>query len=54
MLNVEINERHEESVKKSLIFFIKTLFTSNVFAEVYSEPCHTSKIVNGGNSYQEC
>ena len=33
--------------------FYKTLFTSNVFAEAYSEPCHTSKIVNGGNSYQE-
>ena len=52
-LYVEINERQEERMKKQLIFFIKTLFTSNVFAEAYSEPCHTSKIVNGGNSYQE-
>ena len=30
--------------KKSLIFFIKTLFTSNVFAEAYSESCQTSKM----------
>ena len=32
---------------------IVDLFTSNVFAEMYSEPRHLSKIVNGGNSYQE-
>ena len=29
-LYVEINERQEERMKKQLIFFIKTLFTSNV------------------------
>ena len=50
-LYVEINECQEERMKKSLIFFIETLFTSNVFAGAYSEPCHTSKIVNGVNSY---
>ena len=36
-LYVEVNERLEERMKKSLIFFIKTLLTSNVFAEAYSE-----------------
>ena len=35
-LYVDINERQEESMKKSLIFFYETLFTSNVVAEVYS------------------
>ena len=35
-LYMNINERQEESMKKSLIFFMKTLFTSNVFAEAYS------------------
>ena len=30
--------------EKVVIFFVKTLFTSNVFAEAYSEPCQTSKI----------
>ena len=29
-LYVEVNERREERMKKQLIFFIKTLFTSNV------------------------
>ena len=48
-LYVELNERQEERMKKSLIFFIETLFTSN--AGAYSEPCHTMKIVNGVNSY---
>ena len=31
-------------MKKPLIFFVKTLFTSNVFAETYSEICQTSKM----------
>ena len=49
----KINEHQKERMKKSLIFFIKTPFTSNVFAVEYSEPCETSmmetfaKIVNG-------
>ena len=53
VLYVDNNERQEEKMKKSLIFFIKILFTSNVFAETYLEPCQTSKmetfakIVNG-------
>ena len=34
----------KEWKEKSLIFFIKTLFTSNVFAEAYSESCQTSKM----------
>ena len=40
----DINERREQRMKKLLIFFIKTHFTSNVFAEAYSEPCQTSKM----------
>ena len=36
--------RVRERTKKSLIFFIKNLFTSNLFAEAYSEPCQTSKM----------
>ena len=43
-LCVDISERQEERMKKSLIFFIKPLFTSNVFAEAYSEPYQTSKM----------
>ena len=43
-LCVDISERQEERMKKSLIFFIKSLFTSNVFAEAYSEPYQTSKM----------
>ena len=31
---------------KSFIIFIKTLFTSNVFAEAYSKPCQISKVEN--------
>ena len=41
---VRINECHEEKMKKSLIFFIKTLFTSNVLTQAYSEPCQTPKM----------
>ena len=41
---MEINERQEGKMKKLLIFFIRTLFTSNVLVEVYSEPCQTSKM----------
>ena len=41
---MEINERREERMKKLFIFFIRTLFTSNVLVEVYSEPCQTSKL----------
>ena len=50
---VDINGLQEERIKKSLKFFIKTLFTLNVFAEAYLEPCQISKmetfakIVNG-------
>ena len=33
-------------MNKLLIFNIKTLFTSNVFAEAYSKPYHTSKMKN--------
>ena len=43
-LYVDINQNQEERRNKTLIFFIKTLFTSNVFAEAYSKPCHTSKM----------
>ena len=56
---MDINECQEERMKKSLIFFIKTLmylqrrtFTikyffkwkSSFFVQWYSEPCKTSKI----------
>ena len=52
---MDINERQKERRKNEKIvdLFIKTLFTSNVFAEAYSELCQTSKmeilakIVNG-------
>ena len=44
LVSVNIDERQEERMKKSLIIFIKTLFTSNLFAEAYSEPCQTSKM----------
>ena len=44
-LYLDINERQKERMKKSLIFFIKILFTSNAFGGVcYSEPCQTSKM----------
>ena len=52
-LNVDTNEGQNERMKKSLIFFIKPAFTSNVFAEAYSESVQISKmetfakIVNG-------
>ena len=40
-LCVDIKESQEERMKTSLIFFYKN---SNVFAEIYSEPCQTSKM----------
>ena len=42
-LCVDINESQEERMNIPLIFFIKN---SNLFAEVYSEPCQTSKMEN--------
>lgn len=33
-------------MNKLLVFYIKTLFTSNVFAEPYSKHDHTSKMKN--------
>ena len=36
----------KKRIKKLLIFFIKILFTSNVFAEAYSELCETTKMEN--------
>ena len=41
---MDINGRQGERMKKSLIFFIKTVFTSNVSAEAYSKLCQTSKM----------
>ena len=41
---VRINERQERKMKKSLIFFIKTLFTSYLLTEEYSEPCQTPEM----------
>ena len=40
----DINEHQEQRTKKSLIFFIKTLFTSNMFTKAYSESCQISKM----------
>ena len=40
---MDINESQEERMNIPLIFFIKN---SNLFAEVYSEPCQTSKMEN--------
>ena len=40
----DINEHQEQRTKKSLIFFIKTLFTSNIFTKAYSESCLISKM----------
>lgn len=42
---VDINESQEKRMKKLLIFSTKTLFNSNVFAELYSAICQTSKMV---------
>ena len=41
---MEINKRQKERMKKSLIIFLKTLSTSNVFVKAYSELCQTSKM----------
>ena len=52
-LYIDANKGQNERIKKSLIFFIKAAFTSNVFAEAYSESGQISKmetfakIVNG-------
>ena len=40
----DISEHQEQRTKKSLIFFIKTLFTSNIFTKAYSESCQISKM----------
>lgn len=42
---MDINENQEKRMKKLLIFSTKTLFNSNVFAELYSALCQTSKMV---------
>ena len=39
-LCVDINESQEERMKTSLFFYKN----SNVFAEIYSEPCQTYKM----------
>ena len=41
---MKINKRQKERMKKSLIIFVKTLFTSKVFVKVYSELCKTYKM----------
>ena len=42
---MDINENQEKRMKKLLIFSTKTLFNSNVFAELYSALCQPSKMV---------
>ena len=43
-LYLDINEHQSRGKNDLLIFFIKTVFTSNMFAETYSKPCQTSKM----------